>query len=146
MKSPLLTDLYIDRIKLNPTWPVDSFLATVESKWNHGCTKRKAYRALDRVLKIIEGKYAEQYTKLWDFAEEVKNTNPRSTVNVKLNRGRFQRIYVCLRACKERFKSGCRPFIGLDGCHLKSVYGGQLLCTVGIDPNDETWVIAYAVV
>ncbi|KAB2626011.1 hypothetical protein D8674_017671 [Pyrus ussuriensis x Pyrus communis] len=80
-------------IKLNPTWPVDSFLATVESEWNHGCTKRKAYRALDRALDM------------W-----------------------------------------CRPLIGLDGCHLKSVYEGQLLCAVGINPNDETWVIAYAVV
>ncbi|KAB2622173.1 hypothetical protein D8674_024355 [Pyrus ussuriensis x Pyrus communis] len=115
-------------------------------KWNHGCTKRKAYRALDRALRIIEGKHAEQYTKLWDFAEEVKKTNPGSTVKVKLDRGRFQRIYVCLGACKEGFKSGCRPLIGLDGCHLKSLYGGQLLCAVGIDPNDETWVIAYAVV
>ncbi|XP_070672245.1 uncharacterized protein [Malus domestica] len=146
MKSPLLIDLYMDMIKLNPTWPVDSFLATVESEWNHGCTKRKAFRALDRALKIIEGKHAEQYTKLWDFAEEVKKTNPGSTVKVKLDRGRFQRIYVCLGVCKEEFKSGCRPLIGLDGCHLKSVYGGQLLCVVGIDPNDETWVIAYAVV
>ncbi|XP_068331459.1 uncharacterized protein [Pyrus communis] len=145
-KSPLLTDLYMDRIKLNPTWSVDSFLAIVKSEWNHGCTKRKAYMALDKALKIIEGKHAEQYTKLWDFAEEVKKTNPGSTVKVKLDRGRFQRIYVCLGACKKGFKSGCRPLIGLDGCHLKSVYGGQLLCVVGIDPNDETWVIAYAVV
>ena len=55
-------------------------------------------------------------------------------------------IYVCLGACKEGFKSRCRLLIGLDGCHLKGVYGGQLLCAVGIDPNDETWVIAYAVV
>ncbi|XP_070669134.1 uncharacterized protein [Malus domestica] len=88
MKSSLLTDLYMDRIKLNPIWPVDSFLATVESEWNHGCTKRKAYKALDKALKIIEGKHAEQYTKLWNFAEEVKKTNPGSTVNVKLDRGR----------------------------------------------------------
>ncbi|BFG40658.1 hypothetical protein CerSpe_269320 [Prunus speciosa] len=39
-----------------------------------------------------------------------------------------------------------RPFIGLDACHLKGVYGGQLVTAVGIDPNNETWVIAYAVV
>ncbi|KAB2603218.1 hypothetical protein D8674_004223 [Pyrus ussuriensis x Pyrus communis] len=109
---------------------------------NEETTEEDDYRA----LKIIEGKHAEQYTKLWDFAEEVKKTNPRSTVKVKLDRGRFQRIYMCLGACKEGFKSGCRPLIGLDGCHLKSVYGGQLLCAVDIDPNDETWVIAYAVV
>ncbi|XP_068329819.1 uncharacterized protein [Pyrus communis] len=136
----------MDRIKLNLKWHVDSFLATVESEWNHGCTKRKAYRALDRALKIIEGKHAEQYTKLWDFSEEVKKTNLGSKVKVKLDRGKFQGIYVSLGACKEGFKSGCRPLIRLDVCHLKSVYGGQQLCAVGIDPNDETLVIAYAVV
>ncbi|KAM1074324.1 hypothetical protein ACFX11_019488 [Malus domestica] len=146
MKFPLLTDLYMNKIKLNLTWPVDFFLATVKSKWNHGCGKKKAYMALDKALKIIKGKHAEQYTKLWDFAEEVRKTNPESTVKVKLDRGRFQRIYVCLGAYKEGFKSGCRPLIGLDGCHLKSVHGGQLLCAVIIDPNGETWVIAYAVV
>ena len=41
---------------------------------------------------------------------------------------------------------GCGPLIDLDGCHLRVLHGEQLLCTVGIDPNDETWVIAYAVV
>ncbi|CAB4313346.1 unnamed protein product [Prunus armeniaca] len=47
---------------------------------------------------------------------------------------------------KEGFKAGCRPIIGLDGCFLKSVYAGQLLTVVGIDANNETWVIGYAVV
>ncbi|VVA41792.1 PREDICTED: LOC18777017 isoform, partial [Prunus dulcis] len=44
------------------------------------------------------------------------------------------------------FKMNCRPFIGLDACHLKGVYGGQLLTAIGIDPNNETWVLASAVV
>ncbi|XP_068340307.1 uncharacterized protein [Pyrus communis] len=146
MTASLLTDLYLDWIKLNPTWPVKSFLFTMESQWNHGCRKMKAYRALNKAFKIIEGKYAEQYTKLWDFAEEVKMTNPGSIVKFKLDVERFKRIYGCLGACKESFKVGCIPLISLDGCHLKVLPRGQLLCVVGIDPNDETWVIAYAVV
>ena len=51
-------------------------------------------------MKIIEGKHAGQYIKLWDFTEELRNTNPRSTVKFKLDGQRFQRIYVCLGACK----------------------------------------------
>ncbi|XP_068328052.1 uncharacterized protein [Pyrus communis] len=146
MTTSLLPDLYLNRIKLNPTWPVESFLSTVESEWNHGCTKMKAYKALNKDFKIIEGKHAEQYTKLWDFVEEVRRTNPGSTVKLKLDEGRFHMIYVCLEACKEGFKAGCRSLIGLDGCHLKVLHGGLLLCVVGIDPKDETWIIAYAVV
>lgn len=36
----------------------------------------------------------------------------------------FQRLYVCLGGCKKGFKEGCRPLIGLDGCHSKGVYEG----------------------
>ncbi|ONI28842.1 hypothetical protein PRUPE_1G164500 [Prunus persica] len=62
----------------------------------------------------------------------------------KIYRPVFQRMYICFGACKEGFKAGCKPVIGLDGCHLKSPYGGQLLSAIGLDGNNMTWVIAYA--
>lgn len=43
-------------------------------------------------------------------------------------------------------KPGCRPIIGLDGCHLKGPFGGQLLSAVGTDSNDGMYPIAWAVV
>ena len=46
----------------------------------------------------------------------------------------FQRFYVCFEACKTGFKNACRPFIGLDACHLKGSYGGQLIAAVGRIP------------
>ncbi|XP_061993412.1 uncharacterized protein LOC133711278 [Rosa rugosa] len=55
-------------------------------------------------------------------------------------------MYVCLGALKKGFKAGCRSLIGLDGCHLKSPYGGQLLSAVGVDANNSTWVVGYAMV
>jgi len=42
--------------------------------------------------------------------------------------------------------NGCRPFIGVDGCHLKNSYGGQLLVDVATDPNDQYFPLAFAVV
>ena len=51
-----------------------------------------------------------------------------------------------LDACKRGFMAGCRPIICLDGCHIKTKYGGQLLTTVGMDPNDCIYPIALAVV
>jgi hypothetical protein len=47
---------------------------------------------------------------------------------------------------EEEEDNGCRPIIGLDGCHLKGVYGGQLLSAVGRDGNDNLFPIAMAVV
>jgi len=59
---------------------------------------------------------------------------------------RFGRFYLCLDGCKRALKIACRPFIGVDGCHLKNKYGGQLLIAVGRDPNDQYLSIAFAVV
>jgi len=36
--------------------------------------------------------------------------------------------------------------IGLDGCFLKSYYGGLLLSAIGRDPNDQMLLIAFVVV
>lgn len=57
------------------------------------------------------------------------------------------RLYICFGACKEGFLLGCRPLIGLDGCHLKgSQKGGQLLSAVGIDANNNMFPIAFSIV
>ena len=58
----------------------------------------------------------------------------------------FERIYICLEGCKKGFLAGCRLIIGLDACHLKTKTGGQLMCAVGRDPNDEYFPFAYVVV
>ena len=58
----------------------------------------------------------------------------------------FRRLYCCLVVCKYGFVNGCRPMIGLDGCHLKGLFGGQLLAIVGKDGNGNIFSIAWVVV
>ena len=41
---------------------------------------------------------------------------------------------------------GCRPIIGLDGCHLKERFGGQILSAIARDANDNIFPVAFAVV
>ena len=59
---------------------------------------------------------------------------------------RFGSFYMCLEGPKFAFKKACRPLIGVDGCHLKSKFGGQLLIVVGRDPNDQYMPISFVVV
>jgi hypothetical protein len=40
----------------------------------------------------------------------------------------------------------CRPILFFDGCHIKIKFGGIILATVGIDPNDSIYPIAFVVV
>ena len=111
----------------------------------------KLFRSLKKARKMVEGNEAEQYALLWDYAHELLKTNPGSTtkmdtIAVSDTETQFQRIYVCLPACKRGFKAGCRPLIGLDGCFLKGYYGGQLLSAVAQDANNHIYVVAYAIV
>lgn len=59
----------------------------------------------------------------------------------------FKRMCICLGPLKKGFKDGCKPIIGLDGCHLNGAYGGQLLSAVGVDCNDGMYhIISWAIV
>jgi hypothetical protein len=88
---------------------------------------------------------------LGDYSEELIRSNLGSNSIIHTERPqphlqpRFGRFYICLDACKRGFLVGCRPFIGLDGCHLKGQYTGQLLTAIGKDANNGVYPIAYAV-
>jgi len=100
---------------------------------------------------LIEGSEREQYGLLWDYANELMRSNRMSTVKMDTipmpnSPPQFKRFYVCLEACKQGFKEGCRLLIGLDGCFLKGYYGGQLLSVVKQDGNNQIFIIAHAIV
>jgi len=73
---------------------------------------------------------------------ELKRVGSKTTCKIKLSEliltfpQRFESFYMCLDGCKKGFLVGCRPFIVVDGCHLKTKYGGKLLVVVERDPND----------
>jgi len=55
-------------------------------------------------------------------------------------------FYFCFDGCNKGFASACRLFVGLNGCHLKTKYGGQLLLVVGRDPKNQYFPLAFGVV
>lgn len=103
-------------------------------------------------LEAVEGDAAKQYTLLWSYSAELRKANCGNTCKIQLERPalylqpRFGSFYMCLDGFKMDFLAGCRPFIGVDGCHLKNKYGGQMLIAVGRDPNDQYFPLAFAVV
>ena len=56
---------------------------------------------------------------------------------------RFKRMYIRYNAQKVGFLGGCRPIIGLDGCHLKGRFGGQILSVIARDANDNIFPVAF---
>ena len=113
-----------------------------------------AFRAKTMALNVIRGNYAEQYNHLRDYALELQRTNPGTTVKLDVEfeadpsseSRRFKRIYICFESLKKAFKAGKRDFLGLDGAFMKGPYPGQILTTVGIDSNNGTYPLAWAIV
>lgn len=105
----------------------------------------------EEMIRSIKLYREEQFARFWDYAEEMKATNHGSTVKIRTHIGednvlRFDRIYICWEVLKNGLLEGCRPFIGLDGCHLKGPTGGILLIVVRIDGSNRMYPFAYDVV
>ncbi|XP_075486522.1 uncharacterized protein LOC142526151 [Primulina tabacum] len=150
LKSTWLSTKYMSKIRSDPKRNMKGFRTDVMEDIRCIVSKSQIYRAKAKATHLVEGQACEQYALIWDFANEVKRSNPGSTVvigtNNETDENRFDMLYMCLYASKVGFLSGCRRFIGVDGCHLKGPHGGVLLSAVGIDPNNSNFPIALAVV
>ncbi|XP_039143266.1 uncharacterized protein LOC120280475 [Dioscorea cayenensis subsp. rotundata] len=146
VNSRWLATKYFDKFKADPNWSCNGIIKQVKDDHGFTISHMKAWRTKHLAMKLVNGDEGEQYTNLTKYAAELMQTNPGSTLILWRDEGVFKGFYICLKPLKDAFWSGCRPFIGFDGCFLKSLYGGQLLSAVGIDPNDCILPIAYAVV
>ncbi|XP_058783791.1 uncharacterized protein LOC131658519 [Vicia villosa] len=117
-----------------------------------GITVCREWKAKMIARQMIEGDADKQYSNLWRYAAELHRVSAGNTVKINIERPlpsiqpRFGSFYFCFEGCKKGFIDGCRPFIGVDGCHLKTKYEGQLLIAVGRDPNDQYFPPAFGVV
>jgi hypothetical protein len=130
-----------------------AFAAKVQREYNMTPSRYKLGRARKEAF---HGDEERQYNQLWDYGEELKKSNPGSTFFLTLKAPqhpktgmvmeRFSTLYYSIDACKRGFLKGCMPTICIDGCPIKNKHGGQLLTTVGIDPNECIYPIAMGVV
>lgn len=148
--SRRIAEKYEKMIRANPTWNLESMKATVQEEMFADVSISKLKRAKSIVMQKILDATKGQYQRLFDYQLELLRSNPGSTVIVKLDPNEekpiFQRMYICLAACKLGFQAGCRRVVGLDGCFFKGATHGELLCAVGRDGNNQMYPIAWAVV
>ncbi|XP_047942776.1 uncharacterized protein LOC125189552 [Salvia hispanica] len=143
----------MEKIKANPHIPLAAIRQCVDEDFGLKIGRMKAYRAREHALDDIFGSAATQYKNLFYYKVELERTHPDSSVHIHYENSRdsgtvgprFLRFYCCLGPLKKGWKQFCRPIIFFDACFLRGMYKGQLMTTMGIDPNNGWWPIAWAV-
>ncbi|XP_062021152.1 uncharacterized protein LOC133737652 [Rosa rugosa] len=137
-------DLFVDE-----EWSRNGMHNHIQKKFNVDVSTQKIARGRAKAKRMNDGHYIQQYNMLASYKKELLRSNPGSTVQIKTEMvgevRRFHRLYICLAACKKGWIEGCRPLIGLDGCHIKGQHPGQLLSVVGVDGNNGMFPIAWAI-
>jgi len=146
-----IAQVLIDRFMNVGIMTVAQIIDEVKKTYTVGITPWRAGKAKQIAMDCLVGDGQQQYARLYDYVAELLRVKA-GTFKIKINHPqptlppRFGCFYMCLDGCKQGFLAGCRSFIGVDGCHLKTAYGGQLLVVVGRDPNDQYYPLAFAVV
>ncbi|XP_025616476.1 uncharacterized protein [Arachis hypogaea] len=135
--------IYISKDSEIVCWQVKTF------NDDHTCpreTKNKlanrgwlANKELGDARHIVYGDAAAQYGMVRDYGETLLNCNPGFTVGITTishsnpaEEPTFDKMYICLDGCKNGFRAGCRPLIGLDGAFQKTRFGEQILAAIYI--------------
>lgn len=150
--SEYLCEKYLDDWRDNPKWNLQAFMKKCKRDLGVEVGYYKAWYARQRAYFMIYGDATGQYQRVWDYVETIRKHYPGSTAVVKTEvvdnsqDPLFQRMYICLQPCKQGFMAGCRPILGVDGCHLRGPFPGMLLAAVGKDGNNNIFPVAWAIV
>ncbi|XP_052734739.1 uncharacterized protein LOC128197343 [Vigna angularis] len=143
-----IAQVLVDRFVNVGGMTVNQIIDEIKKSFSVGISPWKAGRAKQIAMDSLVGDGERQYGRLYDYVAELVRVKA-GTFKIKVNQPqptlppRFGAFYMCLEGCKEGFLGSCRSFIGVDGCHLKITYGGQLLVAVARDPNDQYFPLSF---
>nr|GEX53857.1 hypothetical protein [Tanacetum cinerariifolium] len=152
--SRFLADHVIKSLATNPDIPVMLVQDQMKKQFKVEVSKIKAFRAKKIASDIMTSSYREHYSLLREYAQELINQNPGTTVWIGVQQEPtsesliriFRRVYMCLGALKQGFRACGREILRLDGCFMSGPYPGQILTAVGVDANNVIYLVAYAIV
>ncbi|KAJ4725750.1 Mutator-like transposase [Melia azedarach] len=143
---------YGSLIRSNPNIEARVLQEMILTKHGLEVPKGRIYRGKRLALKCVGGDHKTAYAEIYKYANAVRKYNEQSITFVlsSIPSGSkgptFESFFLSFGAQIEGFIAGCRPYIGLDGCHLRGAYGGVLLTVVALDSNSMIFPLAVAIV
>ena len=150
--SAYVAKRFIEDFSKNPNWEVSGVHNYVIQNLSVDLSVNQVYRSKRKAKDLINGDEQLQYGVLRDYAQMINTVDKGSRVILQTemadetSQPKFKRMYVRLNAQNVGFFGGCRPFIGLDGCHIKRRFSRQILSATTKDANDNILLVAMAVV
>ncbi|OMO59015.1 Transposase, MuDR, plant [Corchorus capsularis] len=151
MTQKIMVEIWQAKITKEPFMRNKAIVKTMTDDWGVNVNLSMVRRAKKEIFDQIVLNYEKEFGQLNNYANELKRTNPGSTVILKSKKGTvnsppvFERMFICLDGFRKGFKN-CRNFLGMDGCFLKSLTKGELLCAVDRDANNQMYPVAWALV
>ncbi|XP_057770155.1 uncharacterized protein LOC130989987 [Salvia miltiorrhiza] len=142
-----LAKQYIEVFRLRPCMQVQEMALDVNTRFSIQPSLGRLYRAKAHALELLRGSVKKHYNSLRSYMSELMRVDKEGRFELLLGDDSvFRGLYIGFSALRKGFMEGCRRIIGLDGCFLKTYLGGQLLCAVSKDGNNQMFPVAWAVV
>ncbi|KAK9211410.1 hypothetical protein WN943_000786 [Citrus x changshan-huyou] len=139
------------QIAIDPNVKIDLLKNFMQETYGLKIENLTLYRARAKARMEVFGDHLKGYQKLFEYAAAIHKADPGAICKVLCDgvsipdKVLFQRFFVSFPAQRNAFLNGCRPFIGVDGCHLKGKYGGVLLAAIAMDGNNGIVPLAICV-
>lgn len=142
-----IAEQYLDVFRVRPDMTIGEFEEDCNRRFHIQPSKGRLYRAKAHALELLRGTVMHHYEILRNYIAELIRVDREGIFQLLVdNDSVFKGLYIGFSALKKGFMIGCRSIIGLDGCHLKTHLGGQLLCAIAKDANNQMYPLAWAVV
>ncbi|XP_078177250.1 uncharacterized protein LOC144571743 isoform X2 [Carex rostrata] len=142
-----LTGIIKDKLNENPLVKPKDIARDIYEDYGLALTYSQVWRGREVAQRELYHAIKETYSQLPWFCERILETNPGSVAILSpLVDSKFRRFFVSFHASLHGFEHGCRPLIFLDKIPLKTTNEFRLLAAAGVDGDDATFPVAFAIV
>ncbi|PIA26876.1 hypothetical protein AQUCO_08600027v1 [Aquilegia coerulea] len=142
-KAPWVAEEVYDYMVTHPESQPKDIKREIYKMYGEKISYWTAWSARKIVMERMNGSFEESFAQTPELVKQILKGNPGSIVRCYVDGNKqFEGFFVAYKSCLDGWSKGCRPVVGLDGCHLKGKYEGVCLSVIGLDGNNGLYPLA----